>query len=74
MNRQMIICGVMENAMKKDEELIKLKKRQERAINMLNEHINHCEIEARSSLNNEKCQIALKFDKHLLKVLDGTEE
>lgn len=43
----------------------------EEGISMLEEHIRHCEQEAASSMNNEICHIALKFDKHLLRVLKG---
>ena len=47
----------------------KEKEKNKKAIEMLQEHIKHCEQEAKGSLNNEICYIALKFDKHLLQEL-----
>lgn len=47
----------------------KEKEKNIKAIEMLQEHIKHCEQEAKGSLNNEICHIALKFDKHLLQQL-----
>lgn len=47
----------------------KEKQKNKKAIEMLQEHIKHCEQEAKGSLNNEICHIALKFDKHLLQEL-----
>lgn len=47
----------------------KEKQKNTKAIEMLQEHIKHCEQEAKGSLNNKICHIALKFDKHLLKEL-----
>ena len=44
----------------------KEKEKNKKAIEMLQEHIKHCEQEAKGSLNNEICHIALKFDKHIL--------
>ena len=42
----------------------------------LEEHIKHCEQEAEGSLHNEVCNISLKFNKSLLKIIDdgGTNE
>ena len=48
-----------------------LKEKTNKAINMLEKHIQYCEQEAKGSLNNEVCNIALRFDKHLLQVLKG---
>lgn len=42
-------------------------------IHRMEEHIKHCELEAAGSLHNEKCHIALKFDKHILSILRGNE-
>lgn len=39
--------------------------------NKLNEHIKFCEQEASGSLNNEICQISLKFDKSLLDISES---
>lgn len=47
----------------------KEKEKNKKAVEMLQEHIKFCEQEARGSLNNEICHIALKFDKHLLQEL-----
>lgn len=47
----------------------KEKEKNVKAIEMLQKHIKHCEQEAKGSLNNEICHIALKFDKHLLQEL-----
>lgn len=45
------------------------KEKNKKAIEMLQEHIRHCEQEAKGSLNNEICHIALEFDKHILQEL-----
>ena len=47
----------------------KEKEKNKKAVEMLQEHIKHCEQEAKGSLNNEICHISLKFDKHLLQEL-----
>lgn len=49
----------------------KQKEKNKKAIDILNKHIQHCKQEAEGSLNNEVCNIALKFDKHLLQLLKG---
>ena len=39
----------------------------------LEKHIKFCEQEAKGSLNNEICHIALKFDKSLLDIINKEE-
>lgn len=56
----------------KDTEINKLNNVIDRIRNKLEEHIKHCEQEAKGSLNNDICHISLKFDKELLKII--TEE
>ncbi len=58
----------IENLIQENKEL---KEKTDKAINMLEKHIQYCEQEAKGSLNNEVCNIALRFDKHLLQVLKG---
>ena len=48
-----------------------LKEKTNKAISMLEKHIQYCEQETKGSLNNKVCNIALRFDKHLLQVLKG---
>ena len=59
---------IVENLIQENKEL---KEKTNKAINMLEKHIQYCEQEAKGSLNNEVCNIALRFDKHLLQVLKG---
>ena len=45
------------------------KEKIDRCINELEQFINYCDTEAKSSLNNEVCHISLKFTRKLLTIL-----
>ena len=55
---------------KQDTEINKLNNAIAKIKNKLEEHIKHCEQEAKGSLNNEICNISLKFDKGLLEIIN----
>ena len=55
---------------KQDTEINKLNNVIAKIKNKLEEHIKHCEQEAKGSLNNEICNISLKFDKGLLEIIN----
>lgn len=54
-------------------ELEKEKEKNKKIENELEKHIKFCEQEAKSSLNNEICHIALKFNKGLLDIINEEE-
>lgn len=54
-------------------ELKKEKEKNKEVKEKLEKHIKFCEQEAKGSLNNEICHIALKFDKSLLDIINKEE-
>lgn len=70
-------CILLQQIIKKQEQTLEnliarnkeLEEKNKKVIEMLQEHIKHCEQEVKGSLNNEICHIALNFDKHLLQEL-----
>ena len=53
--------------------LVEEKEKNKKIKNELEKHIKFCEQEAEGSLNNEICNISLRFNKKLLNILKGEE-